>query len=114
MITLTKPTDNELINKVYGIFAAAASNINPTEARKLWGALAFKRESFLEVLAQGSVYATHGLPYDSATRLTSDELDELMARLGVFSGAAKTGAQINFTAACQFAAVQGWVSVDRD
>ena len=105
--------DRDIFHKVYNLFAAAASNINHTEARKIQRALAFKRESFFVVLSTATVYATDGLPYDSAVRLTSDELAELVTRLGVFSDAAKTGDQIEFAAACQFAATQGWVSVDR-
>ena len=114
MTTQTKILDRDLFHKVYGIFAAAASNINHTEARKIQRALAFKHEPFFVVLSTATVYATDGLPYDSAVRLTSDELEELVARLGVFCDAAKTGDQIEFAAACQLAAVSGWVSVDRD
>ena len=104
--------DRDLFRKLYNLFAAAAGNINPTEARKMYFNLA-RSDLFMEALTQASVHATRGLAYDSTTRLTSDEVAELTTRLGVFSDACKTGDERSFTSACQFAATQGWVSVDR-
>jgi hypothetical protein len=94
--------DRDLFRKLYNLFAAAASNANHTEARKM--EFCFRhRSNFMEALTQASVHATRGLAYDSATRLTADEVAELTTRLDYS----------DFASSCQFAAVQGWVSVDR-
>ena len=94
--------DRDLFRKLYNLFAAAASNANRTEAHKM--EFCFRhRSNFMEALTLATVYAARGRGHDSATRLTADEVAELTTRLDY----------PDFASSCQFAAVQGWVSVDR-
>lgn len=94
--------DRDLSRKIFRLFAAAASKANRTEAHKL--EFCFRhRSNFMESLTLATVYAARG-PLDDATRLTSDEVADLVDRLDRYS---------NFASSCQFAAIQGWFSVNR-